>query len=91
MSCDAWKWISANASDEIRPEDDCFVSWQHVRLWNLTLFHLQNKACHLRSLHISHDKDLNMISNPNVSTCKGPDSGTLVVAAQDTVNIGVTL
>lgn len=24
MSCDAWKWISASASDEIWPEDDCF-------------------------------------------------------------------
>lgn len=30
-----------------------------------------------------------MMSNPRFN-CKGPDSGTLVVAAQDTVNIEVT-
>ena len=66
MSCDAWKWISASAYDEIWPEDDCFVSWQHLRLQNLTLFHLQNKVCHLGSLCISQNKDLNMMSKPTM-------------------------
>lgn len=51
MSCDAWKWITASAYDEIWPEDDCFVSWQRLRLQYLTLFHLQNKVCHLGSLY----------------------------------------
>lgn len=63
MSCDVWKWISASAY-EIRPEDDSFVSWQHLRLQNLTWFHLPNKVCHLISLCIYQNKDLSVMSNP---------------------------
>lgn len=55
MSWDAWKWISASASDEIWPKDSCFVSWQHVKLQNLTLFHLQNKAYHQPRQGPEHD------------------------------------
>lgn len=78
MSCEAWKWISASVCDEIWPEDNYFVSWQLLRLQNLTLFHLQKKVCRLRSLCISLNKDLNVKSIRTVCChLKSPNSGAL--------------